>query len=80
MSIEDFWNKICATTHQTRIPSEDNPVLSALRHFGVVSDTRLLEIGCGDESSSLFFAKKRANVVAIDISRNRNQQSLSAQN
>lgn len=68
MNIEDFWNKIYAT-HQTRLPSESDPVLSAaIRHFGDVSDAKLLDLGCGDGSTSLFFAKKGANVVSIDTS------------
>lgn len=68
MNTEDFWNKIYAT-NQTRIPNEHDPVLSAaLRHFGDVNGAKLLDLGCGDGSSSLFFAQKGANVVSIDIS------------
>lgn len=68
MKTEDFWNQIYAT-HQTSIPCEDDPVLSeALRHFGNVKGAKLLDLGCGDGSTSLFFAKQGADVVAIDIS------------
>lgn len=68
MNTEDFWNKIY-TTHTTRFPNEDDPILSeAIRHFGDVSGAKLLDLGCGDGSTSLFFAKKGANVVAVDIS------------
>lgn len=68
MNTEEFWNKIYAT-HQTHIPNESDPVLSAaLKHFGDVRGAKLLDLGCGDGSTSLFFAKKGANVVAVDIS------------
>lgn len=68
MNTEDFWNKIYAT-HPTRIPNEDDPVLlAAMEHFGDVSGAKLLDLGCGDGSTSLFFAKKGADVIAIDIS------------
>ncbi len=68
MNTEVFWNKIYAT-NSIRIPNEDDPVLlTALKHFGDVRGARLLDLGCGDGSTSLFFAKKGANVVAVDIS------------
>ena len=68
MNTEAFWNKIY-TNNSTRIPDENDPVLvAALKHFGDVSGAKLLDLGCGDGSTSLFFAKKGANVVAIDIS------------
>ncbi|HAJ60781.1 MAG TPA: hypothetical protein DCP31_17185 [Cyanobacteria bacterium UBA8543] len=68
MNIEDFWNNIY-TANTTRFPNEDDPVLlEALRHFGDVNGAKLLDLGCGDGSTSLFFAKKGANVVAVDIS------------
>jgi SAM-dependent methyltransferase len=65
---EDFWNKIYAK-NPTRTPEENNPVLlEALKHFGDVSGAKLLDLGCGDGSTSLFFAQKGANVVSLDIS------------
>lgn len=69
MSTEDFWNNIY-TKHKTSFPNEDDAVLlEAFRHFGGdVSGAKLLDLGCGDGSTSLFFAQKGANVVAIDIS------------
>ncbi len=68
MNTQDFWDKIY-TKHKAYFPNEDDSTLSAaLRHFGDVSGAKLLDLGCGDGSSSLFFAKKGANVVAIDIS------------
>ncbi|HEY9852749.1 MAG TPA: methyltransferase domain-containing protein [Leptolyngbyaceae cyanobacterium] len=63
-----FWNKIYSE-NTTRFPNDDDPVLgAALKHFGDVSGARLLDLGCGDGGSSLFFAKKGANVVSVDIS------------
>ena len=53
----------------TRTPNENDPtLLEAMRHFGDVSGAKLLDLGCGNGSSSLFFAKRGANVVSIDIS------------
>ncbi len=68
MKTEEFWNKIYAT-NPTLTPDENDPVfLAALKHFGDVNGAKLLDLGCGDGKSSLFFAQKGANVVAIDIS------------
>jgi SAM-dependent methyltransferase len=68
LNTETFWDKIYAE-NKTFIPNEDDPILSkALSHFGDVKGAKLLDLGCGDGSTSLFFAKQGANVVAIDIS------------
>jgi SAM-dependent methyltransferase len=68
MKTEDFWNKIYAA-NPTRTPEENDPVLlAALKHFGDVSGAKLLDLGCGDGSTSLFFAQKGAKVVSVDIS------------
>ena len=65
---ENFWNNIYAN-NPTRISNEDDTVLlSALRHFGDVSGAKLLDMGCGNGSTSLYFAEKGAHVVSIDIS------------
>jgi SAM-dependent methyltransferase len=68
MNTETFWNKIYAT-NPTRTPEENDPVLlAALKHFGDVSGAKVLDLGCGDGSTSLFFAQRGANVVAVDMS------------
>lgn len=68
LSTETFWNQIYEA-NPTRTPQEDDPVLlAALNHFGNVQGLRVLDLGCGNGSSSLFFAKRGANVVSIDIS------------
>ncbi|GFE68200.1 bifunctional 2-polyprenyl-6-hydroxyphenol methylase/3-demethylubiquinol 3-O-methyltransferase UbiG [Chroococcus sp. FPU101] len=68
ISIETFWNKIYEA-NPTQAPNEQDPVLlAALKHFGNIKGARLLDLGCGNGSSSLFFAKQGANVVSIDIS------------
>lgn len=68
MNTEDYWNKVYATRPPRTPIEEDAVLLAALRHFGDVSGATLLDLGCGNGSTSLFFAKKGANVVAIDIS------------
>lgn len=68
MNTEDFWNQIYIT-NPIRIPNEHDPMLlAALNHFGEVRGANLLDLGCGNGSSSLFFAKRGANVISIDIS------------
>lgn len=65
---EAFWNTIYGN-NPTRIPNESDPMLlTAIEYFGDVSNARVLDLGCGDGRSSLFFAKRGAEVVAIDIS------------
>jgi SAM-dependent methyltransferase len=69
MNTENFWNKIYAE-HPTQSPNENDPILlAALEHFGDdIEGARLLDLGCGNGSSSLFFAKRGANVTSVDIS------------
>jgi 2-polyprenyl-3-methyl-5-hydroxy-6-metoxy-1,4-benzoquinol methylase len=69
MNAENFWDKIY-TENPTRSPDENDPILlAALEHFGNnIKGARLLDLGCGNGSSSLFFAKQGANVVSVDIS------------
>jgi SAM-dependent methyltransferase len=68
MMAENFWNEVYEQ-NPTRIPKENDPMLiTAIEYFGDITGKRLLDLGCGDGRSSLFFAKRGANVVAIDIS------------
>ena len=56
MKAENFLYKI-STENQARIPAEDDPVLlAALKHFGDVRGSTLLDLGCGAGRTSLFFA------------------------
>lgn len=65
---EDFWNNVYSS-YSTRIPDETDPMLlTAIEYFGDIRNARLLDVGCGNGRSSLFFAKRGANVIAIDIS------------
>ncbi|WP_052754448.1 class I SAM-dependent methyltransferase [Calothrix sp. 336/3] len=66
--VEDFWNNIYSHS-PTHFPDDDDEVLStALKHFGDIQGARLLDLGCGYGSSSLYFARKGANVTSVDIS------------
>jgi 2-polyprenyl-3-methyl-5-hydroxy-6-metoxy-1,4-benzoquinol methylase/GT2 family glycosyltransferase len=69
MNAESFWNKIYEE-NPTQSPDENNPILlAALAHFGDnIKGSKLLDLGCGNGSSSLFFAKQGANVTSVDIS------------
>jgi 2-polyprenyl-3-methyl-5-hydroxy-6-metoxy-1,4-benzoquinol methylase len=63
-----FWNNLYKD-NPTLAPVEDDSILRAsMQHFGDIRGARLLDLGCGNGSTSLFFAKREANVVAIDIS------------
>jgi 2-polyprenyl-3-methyl-5-hydroxy-6-metoxy-1,4-benzoquinol methylase len=65
---EAFWNQIY-TNHSTRMPNDADPMLlTAIGYFGDLRNARLLDLGCGDGRSALFFAKHGAQVTAIDIS------------
>jgi 2-polyprenyl-3-methyl-5-hydroxy-6-metoxy-1,4-benzoquinol methylase len=69
MNTESFWNKIYQE-NPTQSPDENDPILlAALEHFGDnIKGSRLLDLGCGNGSSSLFFAKHGAHVTSVDIS------------
>ncbi len=69
MNIENFWDKIYEA-NPARFPDEKDPILlAALEHFGNnIKGARLLDLGCGNGSSSLFFAKHGAHVTSMDIS------------
>ncbi|WAL59155.1 class I SAM-dependent methyltransferase [Thermocoleostomius sinensis] len=63
-----FWNQIY-TNHTTRMPNASDPMLlAAIEFFGDIRNRKLLDLGCGDGRSSLFFAQRGAQVTAIDIS------------
>lgn len=41
---------------------------AALNYFGEVKGKRVLDLGCGNGASSLFFAQRGAEVVSVDLS------------
>lgn len=68
MSTELFWNNLYRD-NPTLVVNEDDAILqSCIQHFGDITGARVLDLGCGNGSTSLFFAEKGANVIAIDIS------------
>ncbi len=69
MSIEEFWNKISAASPM-QMPNQKYPVLlPALNYLGDLNRTKLLDLGCGDGSTSLFFAQNGADVTSIEINK-----------
>ena len=65
---EAFWDDVY-TKLKTYVPDESDPALvSAMAHFGDIRGLRVLDLGCGDGNTSIFFAQRGANVVAIDTS------------
>lgn len=69
MSTTIFWNNLYRE-NPTLAPDENDAILEAsMQYFGDIKGARLLDLGCGNGSTSLFFAKRGANVVSIDISK-----------
>mgnify|MGYP003434006220 CR=1 FL=1 len=68
MSTKLFWNNLYKD-NPTLAPDEEDAILQAsMQHFGDITGARLLDVGCGNGSTSLFFFFFFAKVVAIDIS------------
>jgi len=69
MGVEEFWDARYRVNDDSSV-AEDGPALSAaLAHFGEVAGKRVLDLGCGMGHSSLFFAQRGAQVMAVDVSR-----------
>jgi 2-polyprenyl-3-methyl-5-hydroxy-6-metoxy-1,4-benzoquinol methylase len=64
----EFWNALYKR-YPTYYRNENDPILlSAIAHFGNLDGKSILDLGCGDGSTALFFAQRGAKVTAIDIS------------
>ncbi|MBA3922918.1 MAG: hypothetical protein H0X31_14945 [Nostocaceae cyanobacterium] len=58
MNIEAFWDNIYSENSTISWISEDDQTLNAaIKHFGNVKGKKALDLGCGDGSTSLFFAR-----------------------
>jgi SAM-dependent methyltransferase len=68
LQVENFWNQIYSKNTSHFADENDEVLSAALNHFGNIQGKRILDIGCGDGRSSLYFAMKGANVIALDIS------------
>jgi SAM-dependent methyltransferase len=67
-SSTEFWNTLYES-HPAYRRNENDPILSsAIEYFGDLENKKILDLGCGDGSTSLFFAERGADVTAIDIS------------
>jgi len=67
-----FWDDIFSQDRaysRVEFPDDNDPVLTrALLHFGDVNDKTLIDIGCGRGATSLYFARRGANVISVDLS------------
>ncbi len=65
---EAFWNRVYAG-RTIAVTDDDRPVIeTAHATFGDLNGRRLLDVGCGNGSSSIFFAERGACVTALDTS------------
>jgi len=72
MSSTKFWNDIfaqdCAYSAIEMPDLKSPPLQAALSHFGNVENKSIIDLGCGNGSTSLFFASQGANVISVDLS------------
>jgi 2-polyprenyl-3-methyl-5-hydroxy-6-metoxy-1,4-benzoquinol methylase len=71
MQATEFWDDVFARTAHSpvQMPDRQDRVLRrALRHFGDVQGRRLIDLGCGQGASSLYFASLGASVISVDLS------------
>src|ERR1700678_2656032 len=68
----EFWDKLY-TNDPDRVGTPSQQVAlaveAAIAYFGDLNGKTLIDIGCGNGDSSLAFAKRGANVIAVDNSR-----------
>lgn len=64
-----YWDDIYDGKSTTYRSSNDTIMVAAMNHFGDIKGKTLLDIGCGNGSTSVFFAEQGANVIAVDISK-----------
>jgi SAM-dependent methyltransferase len=64
----DFWNDIYVENPIYARTKTDAVMVAAMEHFGSIKGAKVLDLGCGDGSTSIFFAENGAEVTAIDIS------------
>jgi SAM-dependent methyltransferase len=67
-TVESFWNERYQQVGVIQPSIQDPLYAAALIHFGSLNGVRLLDLGCGDGRTSLFFASQGAHVVAVDMS------------
>ena len=75
MSATEFWDNIFSQDReaeygQIAMPDLNAPVLQrAFKHFGSIENKTIIDLGCGREASSLFFAYHGVNVISVDSSK-----------
>ena len=74
MQATEFWDNLFSKDQEgsysrVEMPDLHDPVLQrALRHFGILENKTVIDLGCGRGATSLFFAHCGAQVISIDLS------------
>jgi 2-polyprenyl-3-methyl-5-hydroxy-6-metoxy-1,4-benzoquinol methylase len=65
-----FWNDVFSHSGEALVMEEGLQLAAneAARYFGPLHGKRLIDLGCGEGATSLFFARRGAEVIGIDQS------------
>jgi len=70
MTTTQFWDELFSKEGEEWVLDDflQLAVSEAARHFGLLKGRRLIDLGCGNGATSLYFARLEASVISIDQS------------